>query len=188
MPEWITDGIKWSFSGVGVAFLFIFLPWVIKKIKSRKISEPSLNGASLQEIIDAPPAPKQEPDIKATSLSPKKILDEINSAPLLQQQEISKQYIGIKVSWKGNLKAAQKIFEEENTIQIMIGVPHDLSDKDRLRTAYTSVFFEVDPEQYPGIGTLREEHDILVEGRIDKISGHITLKVEKLEFNIDKSD
>lgn len=177
MFDWIWDNKEWLFSGVGGIIFVLVLSWLKNRIKSRKTQEPSLNGATLQDIIDAPLPPKKEPDILATSLSPGKIIKEVESAPLLQQPDICKQYEGIKVSWKGKLSSADKI-DKEN-ISLMITVTEG--------KVYTLIFFNVNPKQYPGIGLLREGHEILVKGRIEEVSSYITLKAEKVIFNIDNS-
>jgi len=175
MFDWIWDNKDWLFSGVGLIIIFLVISWFKNRIKSRKTQELSLNGANLQDIIDAPPPPKQEPDILATSLSPGKIIKEVESAPFLQRPDISKQYEGIKVSWKGKLCNANKI--NEKNIRLYITVTEE--------KGYTSIFFNVNPKQYPGIGLLREGHEILVEGRIERVSSHIVLKAEKVIFIID---
>ena len=178
MFAWIWDNKEWLFSGVGGIIVVLVFSWLKNRIKSRKTQEPSLNGATLQDIIDAPPPPKQEPDILATSLSPGKVIKEVESAPFLQRPDISKQYEGIKVSWKGKLSLADKI--NEKNIRLMIDVTEE---KDS-----TFIIFYVNPKQYPGIGLLREGHEILVEGRIEEVSStYISLKAEKLIFNIDNS-
>ena len=176
MFDWIWDNKEWLFSGVGVVIAVLVFSWLKNRSKSRKTQEPSLNGATLQDIIDAPSPAKKEPDILATSLSPGKIIKEVESAPLLQQPDICKQYEGIKVSWKGKLSYADKINEKDIQLWILA------KEKD-----YTPIFFNVNPKQYPGIGLLREGHEILVEGRIEAISSYINLKAEKLIFNIDNS-
>jgi len=177
MFDWIWDNKEWLFSGVGVIIVVLVFSWLKKRIKSRKTQEPSLNGATLQDVIDAPPPPKQEPDIPATSLSPGKIIKEVKSAPFLQQPDICKQYEGIKVSWKGKLSFAEKI--DEKNIRLMISVTE--------KKGSNLVFFYVNPKQYPGIGLLREGHEILVEGRIKEVLEYIYLKADKLIFNIDNS-
>lgn len=177
MFDWIWDNKEWLFSGVGGILLVLVFSWLKNRIKSRKTQEPSLNGATLQDIIDAPPPPKQERDILATSLSPAKIMKEVESAPLLQQPDVRKQYEGIKASWKGKLSYAEKI--NEKSIRLMILVTE--------KSSHTSIFFNVNPKQYPGIRLLREGHEILVEGRIEEVSSYIDLKAEKLIFNIDNS-
>lgn len=175
MFDWIWDNKEWLFSGVGGIILVLVFSWFKNRIKSQKTQELPLNGATLQDIIDAPPPPKQEPDILATSLSPGKIIKEVESVPFLQRPDISKQYEGIKVSWKGKLCNAKKINEKNIRLQITVTEGKD----------YTSIFFNVNPKQYPGIGLLREGHEILVEGRIEEVSSYIRLKAEKLIFNID---
>lgn len=177
MFDWIWDNKEWLFSGVGGIIVVLVISWLKNRIKSRKTQEPSLNGATLQDVIDALPPPKQEPDILATSLSPGKIIKEVKSAPLLQQPNICKQYEDINVSWKGKLRSADKI-DKEN-IRLMISV---IEGK-----VSTHIFFNVNLKQYPGIGLLREGHEILVEGRIEEVLGYIILKAEKLIFNIDNS-
>ena len=77
------------------------------------------------------------------------------------------------MSWKGKLSYADKI-NKKNIRPMITEEKHG-----------TSIFFNVKPKQYPGIGLLREGHEILVEGRIEEISSYITLKAEKLIFNID---
>lgn len=178
MFDWIWNNKDWLFSGGGVAIIIFGGRWIIKKIKGRKTPEPSLNGASLQDIIDAPPPQKREPNIIATSLSPGKIFKEIKSVPLLMQQDVCKQYEGIQVSWKGSLILAKKIDEE--MVQIIIRVTEE--------KVSTKVSFDVDPKQYAGIGLLREGHEILVEGKINEFwLDMIFLKAENLVFNIDSS-
>ncbi len=174
MFDWIWDNKEWLFSGVGLSISALVFFWLKNRIKRQKTQEPSLNGATLQDIIDAPPQPKQELDISATSLSPGEIIKEVESAPLLQQPDIRKQYEGIKVSWKGKLSYADKIKKD---IRLMILVTE--------KNDNTAIFFDVNPKQYPCLGLLREGHEILVEGRIEGVSSHIRLKAANLKFNID---
>lgn len=177
MFDWIWNNKEWLFPCV-VAIVIGVITWIITKRRSHKPQKVSLDGEPLQVIIDSPPPPKRAVDI-STALSPKKIIEEINSAPLLQQPDLSKQYEGLKVSWKGTLAAADKPFDE--TVRLMIWVYEE--DKE------TAVFFNIDPKQYPGIGLLREGHELLVEGKIDRIEHrHIVLDAENLVFNVDNSN
>jgi len=175
MFDLILNNKEWLFSGGGVAILFFLVPWIIKKIKSRKTPEPSLNGASLQDIIDAPPPPKQKPIPQASSLTPKKIFEDIKSASLLQRPEMRKHYEGISVTWTGTLFNAKKINEKIIHLQITVETEKDS----------TSVFFNINPNKYPGIGLLREGHKIKVEGKITKVEdAWIILNAENIEYNV----
>ena len=178
MVDCIINNKEWLFSGV-VAIVIGVITWIITRRRSRKPLKVSLNGEPLQVIIDAPPPPKQEPITTTTNLLPRDIINKVNSAPLLQQSDIRKQYEGLKVSWKGILQHAEK--KEEENVKIMISVGKIHLDN--------MVFFNVNPNQYAGIGLLRRGHEMLVEGAISRVEErYIYLDLENLVFNVSNSE
>lgn len=105
-------------------------------------------------------------------LQPIDILSAIKNAPLLQQPDIIPHYIGLKVSWKGRLKSASKT--RDGNVRIL------LFDED-----YVGIQFEVKPSDYPGLGLLKEDSIICVNGAIKDIQAlFIDLVEAKMNTNV----
>ena len=179
MLDWIISNLDSLFSGAGVVIVVYFFSWIRKKIKSRKSQIYTLEGKTLQDVIDAPPPFKKEPIEISSTISPAKIIENVESSPFLQQSDVMKQYEGISVSWKGTLDSAYKRDEENVRIQLSVMDGNKRS----------GVFFSVNPDEHPGLGLLRKGHEISVEGKIKEVNDMwIVLDAEKVLFKIDDSE
>ncbi len=143
---------EWLFSGVGI-FLIMLMVSIIKKVYKPKKYHIENNFKTLEEVISSPPMiipPK--PEITPLSLTPKKIFEAIDNAPILQQPDIMNYYIGITVRWEGKVCSATKL--NDNEVRILFAV------------FPTHVFFEVNPDNCPEIKLLKKDGTITVEGKI----------------------
>jgi hypothetical protein len=139
----------------GIIYLLYKKP--IEQRPIQPISETAI-PAPLQQELPKPPAESiSHPSTE--SLSPEDINEAIANAPVLQQPEIAKHYIGIKVSWKLQLASITK--QEDDNIKIMLSYPRWSRE----------IIFEVNLNKYPGLGLLKQGAPIKIEGIIDNIDG-----------------
>jgi len=164
----ILDNIKWIFSGIGVLILVGLWRWLSR---NRKRKMPVTEGPAHQHFIAIPPEMQKGVDISGHD-----ILTTIEEAPLLQRPDVRKHYIGLRVTWDGKLRSAKET--GVNTIHLYINVEKGTHD--------WSVFVDVDPTQYPGLGLLKRNHPIRVSGVIAEIDGFFVLKDARIEYKIDK--
>ena len=166
MIDWLLKNKEWVFSGVGVAML-IAAATAIKWFWHRHTSRSGLSlGMTLQEVIDSPPATPSSRPPETLPLEPQAIIKAIKSAPFLQQSDLAKHYVGIRVEWAGKLISAEK---RENKVQLL------------LMTGHVGISFEVNPADYPGLGLLREDAAVRVSGIIESVNENfIKLKEPRL--------
>jgi hypothetical protein len=172
--ELINKNKEWLFSGIGIVLivgLFSFFRKLInlQKKKSVPYSEPQkvmkkTGTPSTPTIIEPKSALYYPPAniILLESLSPSKILRTIREAPLLQQDEVTKHYIGLKVTWEGELNNAYTI--KNDIVRIV------------LCSSHKGIIFHVNKNDYPGLGLLKEGAMLTVEGIIEGIEGYFVLK------------
>jgi hypothetical protein len=173
--ELLIKNKEWLFSGIGIVLivgLFSFFRKLVnlQKRKSAPFSGPQnlkvITGSpSTPTIIETKPPPNSPPTniIPLESLSPEEIYNAINKAPLLQQEDVTKHYIGLKVKWEGVLSSAYK--EKDDIVRILIKSEE-----------YNLISFNVNKNDYPGLGLLKKGTLITVEGIIDQISAYFYLK------------
>jgi hypothetical protein len=159
MIDWILQNREWIFAGIGVAILSGVVALVKRLLRRSPPNSGLPRGATLQMVIDSAPTIPTPPLPAATAIHPKEIIAAINSAPLLQQSDIAKHYLGIEVEWSGGIISAEKRRDNRVGLVIRPGKP-GLS---------VGVAFDVDPTQYPGLGLLREGDKIRVAGVIDRV-------------------
>jgi hypothetical protein len=143
---------QWVFSGIGVTLILFLYDW-LKKGRFRKQSAlpstPTTQDTLLsQSVIPSP-----------TQLQADTIIDIIESTPLLQQPEVKKHYIGIKVDWKGEL--GDIMDEEKGKVRMTI--------KCGTKRGSPYAYFVIDPKKYPGIGLLRKHDPIHFTGTIHQL-------------------
>jgi hypothetical protein len=127
-----------------------------------------------QKPLKPPPEtifPLPATNFSRESLQPRDIVNSINQAPLLQQSEIAKHYIGIKVHWEGELQSTFK--HVGNVVWIYLNAK---------QPAGPSIKFQINPNDYPGLALLKRGAHIKVEGVIEevKVTTAITLKDVKI--------
>lgn len=165
---------EWLFSGIGIV-LCVGLFSIIRKLiyRQKKESIPFSTPQNLKVIIESPPIPTIiEPNpalysppaniIPLEYLSPSEILKMIREAPLLQQDEVTKHYIGLKVTWEGELNNAYT--KKDDIVGIV------------LCSSHKGIIFDVNKNDYPGLGLLKAGAMLTVEGIIEKITGYFYLK------------
>ena len=125
-----------------------------KSVKEQAIVKPELPVSDkpvLQTaLVPSPEANKPVPErTVGPAVDPGQIYSAIKSAPLLQQEEVAKHFIGVKVEWSGNVA----IIKVKPTGMIWIVANWN----DQLMRSFE---FEVNPPDCPGIGLLKD-HDVV---------------------------
>ena len=165
---------KWLFSIIVIVLIVGFFSLIrtlisLQKIKSVHYSAPSnLNVITepppIPAIIETKPTPYSPPTniIPIESLSPSEILKTINDAPFLQQSDVTKHYIGLKIQCEGTLSS---VTEQEDDILMM-----------HISSSNVGIFFYVNKNDYPGLGLLKKDAVLKVEGMIESIFNYFILK------------
>lgn len=135
-----------------------FLRWTgIRQRKSAAIVEMPKDSATIQ-----PANTGISVQTLATRLDAVEIAKAIRSAPLLQQPEISKHYVGIRIECDGELGNIDKLTDKKVRVLISVYPPSG-------KLAETvSVFFTMELKDYPGFGLLKYDDPIRVSGIIEK--------------------
>jgi hypothetical protein len=154
--EFLSKNKKWLFSGIGTLLLLTIFGFFGKLIgiydkKGENVIEP------FSKIPDSKIISPKNSLINSDNLLPSKIMETIDQAPLLQQSEIAKHYIGLKVIWQGNLIGIYNI--SDNNYRILF--------KDK--PLGTFLDFEINSINYLGLGLLKYGDNLKVEGKIKKI-------------------
>ena len=180
MFRWIWSNKDWLFSGVGLALILLIARFVFRRIKKAKPEEDLVKGPSLQQIIEGPPA--KPPEIKkestSSSLSALAIIASINATPLLQRPDVARNYIGLRVTWDGQLSSAKKISDDK--IRLIIRISEGFKD--------VRAVCEINPNEYPGLALLKYEHLVRVSGVISRIEDYFNLEDAHIEYDLGSLD
>lgn len=175
MVSWLIKNKEWFFSGLGVFIFGLF--WSILLRKKSDVSNKNYNnvGQNIGEInqnkgnislvniesaafntvskntVDGRKQIEEE-------LLPEAILNSIENAPPLQQEDIKKHYIDLDVEWIGYLTFANKL-SNGTFIRITLetkgsAFPHPM------------IVFTVRQDKYPELGILKKGHKLKVRGKI----------------------
>jgi hypothetical protein len=112
---------------------------------------------------------------KISTLTVKKIIDEINDSPPFQKDEIAQNYHGIKVNWEGTLWEVKKRFLESVSVPL----------HPEAKNVHYSIWFDVPVGKFPQLKIARRDDLIGVSGRIIKCSGpgmFVELDVDEIIF------
>lgn len=163
MIDWIWNNKEWIFSGIGVAVILGVASFSARFIRRRSTQAQLPTGVVLQTVIDSSPAGPGFDSPATSSIAPDSVLNAVTSAPLLQQPDIAKHYCGVRVDWTGTLISARKRKEGEVSLLIRCGSG----------SSAPAVSFDINPNDYPGLGLLQREDPIRVSGIIDGIQYEI---------------
>ncbi len=168
---WIWDNKTWLFSGIGITILAV-LVLLFKRIVKKK----NTNKNAHENTPDDTPSATNNSSIdikdKKYHNTPtlKEIKDEINSHSLYQQEEIIKNYIGLKIHWQ--LKLSSVFKRNDNSVILSCvsqgGHPGDVE-------IITNVM------DYPIIKIIKEGHSITVKGEIKEFH-HQTPVIKPVEI------
>jgi hypothetical protein len=176
MLKWLLNNKEWLFSGGGIVVMVFLFRFIARYLRKRKLVASPAKEQPLAKIIEGPPVKASEikKDIKTDSLSADAIMARIEEAPFLQQPDIIKHYIGLRVTWDGTLVSAEK---KALLICLLINV-----GKKDMKPIIVSVDFF--PSQCPGIGLLKYGHPIRVSGVISKIHDYFELNYARIEYKL----
>jgi hypothetical protein len=135
--DWIWQNKEWLFSGIGVAIIALWFPWIVRAIRGRGPAIPPFD----QAIFRTHPFPRE---LKAS----------IDAAPLLHQSARALEFVGVKIQWKTELNNINEI--KGGLIHLM------LLD----RGNYPWVVCDVPKDLYPDLLLARRGTVIWVAGRI----------------------
>ena len=175
--KWLLNNKEWLFSGAGIVLLGFLFRFITRYLKKRKLATIPAKEQSLAEIIEGSPVktPEIKRDIELDSLTADAIMTRINEAPFLQQPDITKYYIGLRVTWDGVLANARKTGSDLIHLAINVG---EKGKKPKL------IFVDIIPSQYPGIGLLKYGHSIRVSGVISEIYTYFKLNDARIEYKL----
>jgi hypothetical protein len=158
MVNWIANNKEWLFSGIGVV-LIVGAVSIVRRFFSKPTPKPE---PSSNTPLQSPPSSLTS-DLPTTPvMKAEEILRSITSAPLLQQAELAKHYLGIHVDCWGALVNADT--DKPGKVAMMIlcnSAPNSFP---------CFVWFEVNLDDYPGLGLLHDGDPIRVSGTFDSIS------------------
>jgi hypothetical protein len=170
----------------GLAFAFEApRHWFLRITRLRRVHPTDL---PLPEPVGAPRNNgRQAPAIQGTaidatpiapSITVQEIVDAINAAPPLQQEELSQHYTGVAVQWVGYLRRAEADPSDKNRVRVNLIV-------DRSRIVSYSFWFSERLERVPEMKTLKMNSRLRVKGKIVSASGAgLSVNVEPDEIEI----
>ena len=173
MFQWIVDNKQWLFSGVGVMLLLLIGNFLRRRFTRPRTTDMGLGGHSLSFVIQGPSTPPIALPTTVADIAPDDILKSVEAAPLLQRPDVAHHYRGLRVSWDGSLANARKKSDRSVRLQISCG-----------KESSASVFVDVNPTDYPGIGLLRERDSLVVSGIVADVSSYIDLVEAHVDFKV----
>jgi hypothetical protein len=137
MLDWIIRNKEWLFSGAGISGI----GWLLRATTRRRSRDK--------------PSPLDPPD-GPQAIRPAAAKRAVMAAPLLQQPDIVRHYIGLTARDRGRLLEARP--ESGGDVRVHIA-----------GTSAKSIFCTVNRAAHPGLSLLREGAPITVEGNISNI-------------------
>jgi hypothetical protein len=173
-------------AGVIVLVIGIFLTPVIERprdaflrlvgLKSNPKSQ-ALVEAPKSEVVQKPAEPEGSRLSLVPNLNPYEVCQAIDSAPVLQQEEVAKNYIGVPIDCVGELGAISRQGQRQGFVRVMITY---FSSTERLREMVHIHFVVYEPD-YPGLALLKGGAKLHVSGVIESVlPPSIILKDAKL--------
>jgi len=112
-------------------------------------------------------------------LTPLDIVQAIQAAPPgPPRADISKQYIGSLVECEGSIVGVTELAENEVQVEIIVRSPSgELPES-------VSVFFSIDPDNYPGLGLFKVGGSIMITGLFQKVESRgVILRPAIVSYN-----
>jgi len=151
-----TPIINWVILVSCAIVILLGMSWV--KSKFRKPREVTKNELQKHQ-------PLAKSDTYSTSPRPKEIIDQIDSIPPFQKNNVQKSFEGIKVKWR--LKFWD-IVDTDNTIAwLQLSGYEDLSN--------ANIYIHANMREYPKIKTLKRDESLFVVAEIKEITDHHTI-------------
>lgn len=158
--QWIWENRTWLFSGIGVAIIGLLLRLLVKTCSRKECARP--NGLTAG-AADEPPVRK------LTS-----VLAEFAAVPLLQQADLVKHYVGLRVRLSGQITSAE---HQGDAVKLMLSSGSDLG-------LYGAIF-QLDPTAHRGVGLLKQGTPATVVGDIAYMTPYWAT-LENVDFTIDQ--
>lgn len=175
MIDFFLKNYTWIFSGIGVVILTIIYQLYVRKkenkessLKNTHISTKSGNNVILSgssnntvQIIsnqlkeETSPANRQEEKRTIAKIDPTYINDEIERAPLFQQVDVGKNFIGFEVKWELKLSAIRRV--RDNSFFVLFKQGDSITP---------DIFVRIDIETYPILKISKNGSMFEIEGKI----------------------
>lgn len=159
--QWIWENRSWLFSGVGIAVVGLLLRLLAKTCRRKECASPS--GLVAGSAADEPPVRK------LTS-----VLAEFAAVPLLQQSDLLKHYVGLRVRLSGQITSAEY---QKDVVKLMLSSGSDLG--------LYGASFQLDPTAHRGLGLLKQGTPATVVGDIAHMTPYWAT-LENVDFTIDQ--
>lgn len=197
MWDFIVKNYEWIFSGIGISMLIAFFK-IFEKLKNFGRSEPDKKTIFLDKttnsgnIINLSSSDNNNIQVvnnqthhvynkdhskltktEISNIEPRQTLDDIQSAPLLQQEYLEESFVGLRVKWIVRLNL---LFSRDNK-QINVACKPDDDN-----VSYPTINFLVNVDDYPFFKIARSGKKLEVIGKIIKYKGfHIDLEIESIK-------
>jgi hypothetical protein len=162
MIDWIIKNKEWLFSGLGIAIFMVVFTIASRILSQRRHNQGQLEPTQLTHYLEqttVPVSPTRNLPLLDKSL--KEIIDDIDSRPLYQRDDVKKHYIGTLIRFEGLLSSVRK--KDENNIYVRLYTATSSS-------IYPAVEFVVSIADYPQLKFLHKNAPLVVEGKIVSIS------------------
>jgi hypothetical protein len=187
MLDFLSKHSPWFFSGIGVFILTIVYDLFKKKTKEKKEIKNTVKNNQIRvnksenttvqfanRVVNNYTTVEKEKDqkrnLKISKLSATEIRAIINECPVFQQEEIAKNYSGIKIKWRVTLYKIHSL--SENFVNVMT----------RYENNYPWVNFKVDLNYNPILKVAKVGKEFIVTGLILKYSSNsFEIDLENIE-------
>jgi hypothetical protein len=150
---------------VVVVISFFALP-ILEKPRQKFLNAIGIrHKIETQKSEELKPTPLAEaPDVPL--VDPIEAVKDVGAQPLLQQADMAKHYVGMRIDCIGRLYGIkeQDNKEVELSVHIRREKPYGLG---------VGLIFKIDPALYPGLGLLKDDDPVHVSGIIEKLSSRI---------------
>jgi len=128
------------------------------------------------EISTTQTKPTTQKEMKISSLDPYEIINKINSSPPYQQAEVSKNYVGLWVEWKGKFNHIEDMGND--LIKISLQAISKEPQKGYQRSIWIDFITQISPE----LKTMNKGKEITIKGRIAGFDLVDTIILDNVSF------
>jgi hypothetical protein len=162
--QYLKENKQWIFSGVGI-FVISTVAWFAYTFLSSPSDQNNANAALISTTTATPAQPPTRrfednapPLSKKITPSPLQIFDAIRNAPPLQQDELAKNYLGLKVDWTLKFQSARKL--DDDSVHISLLYADEI---------FPLIQCDVSLSKYRELNIMNRGADIRVVGTIDRV-------------------
>ncbi|WP_421882402.1 hypothetical protein [Methylibium sp.] len=176
----LTEAVGLALAILGLAFAFEaprhwFLRMMRLHRKRHAPEAPATLRAPIQNLADHTVGARRQGTV---ALSVKEIVEAVRDSPLLQREEVSRNYVGISVNWTGYLRSAEADFRDKSRVRVNLMV-----DKEEIIDY--SFWFSIELARVPELKVLRRNSKLRVAGTIAGVApAGLSVDLEPVEVEV----